>query len=201
MIEAVAAQCGDAILEYSATGEIRGPSGNRHPLYAPHNVYLTADEEWIAISAESDEAFSAFSRVSGIHDERFATAVSRKELEADVDAAISAWTSGLNLDDVCDALERTGVTFSPVCEFESVYRAPSEQYAERGYLVPIEHPECGTHYYPLNPWIYANTDRGSITHSPCFGQHSKEVFANELGLRNAQYDELETRGVTGTTKI
>ena len=201
MIEAVATQCGDAILEYSATGEIRRPTGNKHPLHAPHNVYRTADEQWIAIAAESDESFAALSRKSGIHDERFATAASRKKLETEVDAAISAWTNGLQLDQVCNALEQTGITFSPVCEFESVYRSPSEQYAARGFLVPIEHPECGTHFYPLNPWIYAGTDRGPITHSPCFGQHSKEVFAEELGLSEADYDELETRGVTGTTKL
>ena len=201
MIEAVAAQCGDAILEYSATGHIRKPTGNKHPTCAPHNVFLTRDEQWVAIATENDEAFAELARKSGIRDERFATMVSRKQLEKEVDSAVAAWTENLDQSDICEALESTSVTFSPVCEFESVYRSPSDQYAERGYLVPLEHPECGTHYYPLNPWIYANTARGPITHSPCFGQHSKEVFTEELGLSDAEYDELEARGVTGTTKL
>ena len=201
MIEAVATQCGDAILEYSATGKIRRPTGNQHPLHAPHNVYRTTDEQWLAIAAETDESFARFARVSGIHDERFANATSRKRLESEVDGAISSWVGGLRLDEACHVLEGTGMVFSPVHEFESVYRSPSRQYADRGYLVPIEHPECGTHYYPLNPWIYGNTARGPIRHSPCFGQHSKEVFVEELGLSDADYDELEARGVTGTTKL
>ena len=201
MIEAVATQCGDAILEYAATGEIRQPTGNHHPRYAPHNVYQSRDEQWVALAAESDEAFSDLVRVSGIDDSRFSSMSSRKEHEAELDAKVASWVGSKDLADVSDTLSSTRLVFSAVSEFESVYRSPSNQYASRGFLVPIEHPECGTHFYPLNPWIYANTERGAIRHSPCFGQHSKELFAKELGVTDAQYAELEARGVTGTTKL
>ena len=201
MIEAVAVQCGDAIMEYSATGNIRKPTGNKHPLHAPHNVYPSKDDQWIAIATESDEAFTDLCEVAGIEDSRFRTASSRKELERDVDEAVLGWTSSMDLETLCTRLEGSRVTFSPVFEFESVYVAPSDHYKARGYLVPLEHPECGTHYYPLSPWLYANTPRGDIRYSPCFGQHSEEVFAEELGLAREAYEALEAQGITGTTKL
>ncbi len=201
MIEAVATQCGDAMLDVAANGCVRKPTGNQHPLLAPHNVYLTRDRQWVAIATENEDAFKALAELSGIRDERFATMAARKQLESELDIKIGAWANTLSLDEICNVLEGSGVTFSPVCEFESVYVSPSEHYAARGYLVPIEHPECGTHYYPLNPWIYSHTPRGPIRHSPCFGQHSREVFTKELGLSDTEYDELEERGITGTTKV
>lgn len=201
MIEAVATQCGDAILEYSASGNIRKPTGNQHPLYAPHNVYRTADEQWVAIATDTDGAFTELSKIVGIGDERFSSMVERKRLENEVDEAVADWVSAKTLDAVCSELNSSSVIFSPVFEFESVYASPSAQYDERGYLVALEHPECGVHYYPLAPWIYANTPRGEIRHSPCFGQHSEEVFATELGLGESEYQALEAQGITGTTKL
>ena len=201
MIEAVAVQCGDAILDYVANGQIRQPTGNKHPTYAPHNVYRTNDDTWIAIVTESDDAFTKLAHIAGIQDERFATIKSRKQFEREIDAELSAWVASLSLEDVSGRLEGTAVTFSPVSEFEAVYAAPSEHYATRGFLVPVKHPECGTHFVPLTPWVYANTERGSISHAPCFGQHSKEVFAEELNISESEYEDLVARGITGTTKL
>ena len=43
MMEAVAVVCGDAIVEYGATGRVPGPTGNHHPAFAPHNMYQAAN--------------------------------------------------------------------------------------------------------------------------------------------------------------
>ncbi|MYD43834.1 MAG: CoA transferase [Gammaproteobacteria bacterium] len=201
MIEAVATQCGDAMLDFAANGVVRKPTGNKHPSVAPHNVYITSDEQWFALATESDEAFEELARFANIQDDRFTNMTSRKAHEIELDAAIGAWVATQTVDELCDLFGGSAITFSPVREFESVYAAPSEQYEAREFLVPVHHPECGTHFMPLNPWIYAHTPRGPITHSPCFGQHSQEVFAEELGMSPTEYDELEARGLTGTTRI
>ena len=54
MIEAVAVQVGDAIMEFDANGVVRRPTGNRHPRHAPHGVYRTRDDEWVALAVSSD---------------------------------------------------------------------------------------------------------------------------------------------------
>ena len=39
MMESVAIQFGDALLEYSANGDIRKPKGNKHADIAPHGLF------------------------------------------------------------------------------------------------------------------------------------------------------------------
>ena len=73
MIESVAVQMGDAILEYSGNGKIRRPTGNKHPRIAPHGIYPTADDQWIVIAIDDDAVFSRFaeeSQASGKNDSR-----------------------------------------------------------------------------------------------------------------------------------
>ena len=201
MMEAVAVNCGDAILDYSVNGQIRTPSGNRHPGVAPHNVYQTSDEQWIAIATETDEAFSVLAGIVGIETIGFESLEERKSEEKKLDELLGSWVESISLASVCTALAESQVTFAPVKEFESVYASPSNHYAERGFLVPVSHPESGTHFMPLNPWIYTNTPRGPISHSPCFGQHSQEVLAEELSVTEEDYLGLEQRGITGTTRL
>ena len=201
MYESVAVQIGDAVLDYTANGFIRKPSGNKHPRFAPHGTYPTEDGEWISIAAESDEAFSQLSRAVNLDDTRFASLAERKANEDALNGIIEEWTASLTLDELQDRLKGTKVIHSPVFEFLSIYKNPSEQYREREFTIPITHPESGTHYMPLNPWVLANTSRGSIRYSPCFGEHSKEVLQQELGISDEEYDKLEAKGITGTTRI
>ena len=201
MMEAVAIQCGDAILDYVANGHVRKPTGNKHLRMAPHNVYKTVDEKWLALATENDEQYDRLAKVAGIQDPRFNIESNRKQLEDELDELVATWVAGQTLSEACRKLEATEIPHAPVADFESVYASPSEHYEQRGFLVPVDHPESGRHYMPLNPWIYANTSRGDITHSPCFGQHSREVLAQELNVSEERYSDLEARGITGTTRL
>lgn len=201
MIESVAVQMGDAILEYGGNGNIRRPSGNKHPRIAPHGIYPTADDQWIVIAIDDDAVFSRFAKAVGIEDERFSIAASRKQHETELDEAIKIWSSETRTMDAVSLLHKIGATTCKVPEFLDVYRNPSAQFAHRGFLVPVTHPESGTHFMPTNPWIYKSVGKGEIRHSPCFGQDSFEVLHQELGISEAEYRELERKGITGTTKL
>ena len=201
MIEAVAVQLGDAMLEYDGNSHLRTPSGNHHPRIAPHNVYQAKGDSWLAIAAETDEAFSSLAQLAGIRDERFATMALRKTNESSLDEAIGAWVSDVDADAMAAELCSLGVAAARVEPFEEIYHEPSPQFVARGFLQPITHPESGTHYMPMVPWVFQNTSRGHITHAPCFGQHSREVFEEELGVGSAEYRELEELGITGTERL
>ena len=201
MIEAVAVQLGDAMLEFDGNGNLRGPSGNHHPRIAPHNVYQTKDNDWLAIAAQTDEAFSSLAKLAGITDERFATMALRKTNESALDEAVAAWASGVDADAMATELGCLGIAAARVEPFEEIYQKPNPQFAARDFLRPITHPESGTHYMPTVPWVFQNTPRGTITHAPCFGQHSREVFEEELGIGPKEYRELEELGITGTERL
>ena len=215
MLEAVAAQAGDAILEYDANGSVRGPGGNRHPRFAPHGVYACADGgagdgsgdgsgEWIAVAAETDAAFKNLARHIGAAelaaDARFATNVARKRNEDALDEILAARFASQDAAALAEALGALGVCAAKCEPFKPVYANANPQFDARRFLVPVTHPESGTHRMPVLPWSMANTPAIGVTHSPRFGEHSREVFAKELNIGDAEYEELVRLEVTGTQR-
>ena len=205
MLEAVAVQVGDAVMEFDATGTVRVPAGNRHPRFAPHAVFACAHEEWIAIAAETEAMFAALAEHMGTPnlaaDPRFGTNAARKEHEAALNDLLSRRFATRNAAEEADALAAGGVCAAKCEPFKPIYADSTPQFDARGFLTPVTHPESGTHRLPVLPWIMANTPRIDVRHAPRFGEHSREVFAEELGIGDAEYEELVRLEVTGTRRV
>ena len=205
MIEAVAVQLGDAVLEYDASSVIRRPNGNRHPRIAPHGVFATRDDQWLAIAAETDAAWARLADHMDMpdlaRDSRFATMSARKRHEDELDDIISKWCALQEADAAESALGATGICAARIWPMCDVYTDPGEHFRKREFLVPVTHPESGTHFMPVAPWKLAQTDAAPVRYAPRFGEHSREVFAQEIGISDAEYEALERVGITGTTRI
>ena len=205
MLESVALQVGDAVLEYDANGTIRGPGGNRHPRYAPHGVYQCANDEWLALAAESDSAFARLAGHLGVPelagDERFATNAARKRHEDALDALLGTRFADRDAATEAAALGGLGICAAKCEPFKPVYAHSNPQFDARGFLAPVAHPESGTHLMPLLPWRMANTPPPTPRHAPRFGEHSREVFAEELGLGDSGYEELVRLAISGTRRV
>ena len=201
MMEAVAVQVGDAIMEFDANGSVRCPSGNRHPRHAPHGVYACADGAWIALGVENDAAWSALAERMDIDDARFAEEATRKAHEAELDALVTDWCSARDAGELVASCASLGVAATVVEPFQPIYAAPCPQFRERGFMVPVTHPETGTHHLPSGPWVFSRASTPPMTHSPCFGEHSAEVLREELGIGPEEYEELVRLGVTGTRPL
>ena len=205
MLESVALQVGDAVLEYDANGAVRGPGGNRHPRFAPHGVYRCADDEWLALAAETDAAFRALAAhmdaAELAADARFATNAARKRHEDALDAALGGWFAHRDAASEAAALGALGLCAAKCEPFKPVYANSNPQFDARGFLAPVTHPESGTHLMPVLPWRLANTPRIPVRPAPRFGEHSREVFAEELGMDEREYEELVRQEVTGTRRV
>jgi crotonobetainyl-CoA:carnitine CoA-transferase CaiB-like acyl-CoA transferase len=206
MMEAMAAHVGDAVLEFEASGDIRGPIGNRHPRVAPHGIYPARDGRWIALAAETDEAWlslcTAIDRADLAGDERLGSMAGRKRHEDELDAAIAAWTAGEDAEEAAERLGLLGVTAARVVPLTEVFEQPSAQLRARGFVVEIEHPEAGRHGLPRAPWVLGGSPAPTetptpSTHTPMMGEHSFEVLSEELGVTAAEYERLVALGVTG----
>ena len=201
MIEAVAAVCGDAVVEYDATGRVPAPRGNHHPRIAPHNNYAAAGGEWLALAAETDAAWQALAAHTGdprLNDPRFATMAGRKVYEADVDALLSEWCAGRDAAATAAELHRLGITAARVAPFYDLYSRPDPDFLASGFVSRIDHPETGPTWLPGRPWRFSAAPSSPVRPAPCIGQHSREVFAQELGIGDDEYAELVAAGVTGT---
>ena len=201
MMEATAALVGDAVIEFDATGRKPQPRGNRHPRIAPHGIYPAAGEDHLALAAETDDAWTAlktFVDDPSLEEDRFATNAARKENEAELDALLAAWCRVQDAETVAEALAAHGVCAARVVPLAEVYSRPHPDLAASGFIARIDHPEAGPTWLPGRPWRFSAAASEPVRGAPCVGQHSREVFAEELGMTDAEYDELVAAGVTGT---
>ncbi len=201
MVEAVAAACGDAIVEYDATGRVPRPRGNRHPRVAPHGNYPASGGEWIALAAESEHAWRAL--VAHVADPRlaeprFATMAARKANEDALDAILAEWTAARGAGEMEAALGALGVTAARVVPFYELYSRPDPNFLASGFVTRVDHPETGPTWLPGRPWRFSAAPSSPVTGAPCVGQHSREVLREELGIGEDEYAALVAAGITGT---
>lgn len=200
MVEAMVTVCGDAVVAYDATGRLPRPAGNHHPRIAPHNVYAARDGQWLALAAETEEAWQALVAHIGderLRDGRFVTMASRKAHEAELDAILGEWCAAQDAAYAEDVLGRLAVAAARVVPLYEIYSRPDPNFVACGFLSLVDHPETGPTWLPGRPWRFS-APSGPIRPSPGLGQHSREVLAEELGIGDEEYQSLVAAGVTGS---
>jgi crotonobetainyl-CoA:carnitine CoA-transferase CaiB-like acyl-CoA transferase len=204
MQEANLTVVGDAALEYRLTGRQRPRLGNRHMTFAPHGVYACRDhgrehERWIAIAAETQAQWEALCDVAGHpewrDDARFADNASRKANEDALDALLAACAATRDRDDLAARLSGAGVIAAPVLDGREV--AADAQLRARGFIVDLDHPEVGRFPQSGIPTRFSRTPARVTRPAPLQGQHNLEVYAELLGMTEAEYEVLSALGVTG----
>jgi crotonobetainyl-CoA:carnitine CoA-transferase CaiB-like acyl-CoA transferase len=201
MMEAVATVCGDAIVEYDATGRVPRPMGNHHPRVAPHNNYLAASGEWLALASESEAAWRALVTHIGderLHDAQFETMGSRKANEAQLDVIIAEWCARQDASEAESTLGALGIAAARVVPFYELYSRPDPNFVASGFVTRVDHPEAGKTWLAGRPWKFSAAPASPLSPSPCVGQHSREVLTAELGISADEYEALVAAGVTGT---
>ena len=201
MLEAVATSVGDALVEYDATGRKPGPRGNHHPRIAPHNTFRADGDEYLALAAETGGAWAALKSLVGdprLEADRFSTNAARKANEAELDAILADWCRSQDAEAIAETLGAAGICAARVVPLAEVYSRPHPYLAASGFISRIDHPEAGPTWLPGRPWRFSAASSEPIRGAPCVGEHSREVFAEELGMTDAEYEDLVAAGVTGT---
>lgn len=201
MMESVAATIGDALVEYDATGRKPGPHGNRHPRIAPHDIYRAAEDAYLSLAVENEAAWAALKSIVGnpqLDADRFSTNAGRKANEMELDAILADWCRSQDAEAIAETLGAAGVCAARVVPLAEVYSRPHPHLAASGFISRIDHPEAGSTWLPGRPWRFSAAASEPIRGAPCVGQHSREVFAEELGITDAEYENLVATGVTGT---
>ena len=203
MLEAMGVVVGDAVVEYDATSRMPAPIGNFDRQRAPHNIYACAGEdEWVAISVHSESEWQALCSEIGrsglSEDPRFSSAALRKVNEQELDEIIASWTSERESMDVERRLLALGLDAARVARPYEQFSEPDPNYLASGFIQSVDHPEVGPSWLPGAPWRLSGAEDRALRPSPCVGEHSFEVFAQELGMTEAEYRSLVERGISGT---
>jgi crotonobetainyl-CoA:carnitine CoA-transferase CaiB-like acyl-CoA transferase len=195
---------GEAVVDYSLSGRIAAPIGNRHPLMAPHGVYpCQGDDLWVAIAVGSDAEWRGLCHAIGqpelAEDARFATLPGRWQNQRTLDGILSAWTRERDHYQAMRILQHHGVPAGPVVTAGEVIAEPHLQ--ARGFWDTVEHPEVGTYRQVSTPWRLSKSPRSATSPAPSLGEHNGYVLGELLGLSVQEIAMLEAKGVIGTQPV
>ena len=188
---------GDAWMEYTQTGTVRGPLGNTHPMYAPHGIYpCQGDDQWIAIAVESEEAWCACASKLNLASIAAYDLAQRKTHETTINDAMATATAQWDKTSLAEVLSAVGIIASSVFGPDEI--ANDKALRERGVMARVEHAEAGSHWQVGLPAILSRTPGGVCRAAPLQGEHSFEVFQEFLNMGAETYDKLCRAGITGS---
>lgn len=189
MLEAV-------VPEYDGAGVVREPSGSTVTGIAPTNTYPCADGKYVIIGGNGDSIFQRLMRAAGrpdmAEDARLANNAGRVEHEAEIDAAISAWTTKLDSSAVLAALEDAVVPSGPIYSIADMVGDP--QFEARGLFESVEYDGRSLKIPAITPRLSETPGRTQWA-GPEVGAHTDEVLRNMLSLSDEEVAELRDQGV------
>lgn len=181
---------------YDQLGKVRERTGNRHPSASPRNVYETADG-YMTLSASSQRIFEnvmhAIDRPDLVDDPRFENNDKRVENADALDAIIEEWTRRRSTEEAIEVMEESDAIVGPVYDMEDIFE--DEQYQARDNIVTVEDDDIGSVRMASTVPKFSRTN-GTIAHAgPAHGEHNAEVYVDELGLTEDEYEQLRTEEV------
>jgi crotonobetainyl-CoA:carnitine CoA-transferase CaiB-like acyl-CoA transferase len=206
MVEAAISIAAQQPIEYGAFGTLLQRDGNRGPLAAPQNLYLSADTDefgrldaWVAVAVATDQQWAALVDVLGRPDwaagPALSAAAGRRAGHDLIDQHLSAWCATRGRDEIVDALWDAGVPVAKVLQPHRQAELPQLQ--ARGFFEDVEHPVAARARLSTIP-MRLSDGPGRIHRQPAplLGQHNHEVL-RDLGLDQAEIAQLEADGILG----
>jgi crotonobetainyl-CoA:carnitine CoA-transferase CaiB-like acyl-CoA transferase len=182
--------------EYDMLGHVRERSGGALPGIAPSNTYPTADGAYVVIAGNSDPIFKRLMQAIGRQDlgenPAFAHNDGRAAQSDLLDAAISAWSSALPIDQVLKALEQAEVPAGRIYNVADIVADP--HYQAREMILDAELPGGASVKMPGIVPKLSETPGSVNWQGPALGQHTDSVLG-ELGMTAADIAQLKASGV------
>jgi benzylsuccinate CoA-transferase BbsF subunit len=186
-----------ALLDCAANGRVAQGLGNDDPNYAPHGVYPTLGENgWVAIACLSEEHWRGLCAIMERNDleknESFATLPARLMNRGTLDQIIGSWTASLSANDVEGLLQASGIPAAAVKDSKGVCQ--DDQLASSGYLVKVEHPECGRMIVEGSRFILSRTPAMTPRPAPTIGGDNQHILKEILCYDEGRISELAAVG-------
>lgn len=164
-----------------------------------HDVYPCAgDDEWCVISICSDadwiSAATVFGQPGLASDKRFGTGEARMAHRHELLVQVSAWTRRHTPLQVAEALQSSGVPAGPMNRPPDVREDP--QLCERKLFSDMTHP-LFDHPLPAEtgPAPFRHIPAAPQRPAPLFGQDTREICREVLGMSSAEAERLISDGV------
>jgi len=194
LYEAVFAMMESMLPEYGVDGTVRERSGAALPGIVPSNTYPCADGRYVVIGANADSIFRRMMRAIGrddlANDPALADNAGRVKRTAELDQAITGWTSKHDLESVLAVLEKAEVPSGRIYSIADI--VADLHYQARGM---VERHKLGEHDLLL-PGIVprlSKTPGGTQWIGPRLGEHTDSVL-EALGYGPERIAQLRQSG-------
>ena len=189
---------GPLALDHQVSGRAPLRQGSRAPSHAPRNVYRTADDRWIAVSAgmqgSVERLFAALGQPDLIEDPRFSTPDARLANVDALDAIIGAAVVARDLEANLALFEAADVTAGAVLDATQLREHPYVR--ARGAITDLPDTELGTAAVHAPPIRFEDGGPPAITApAPALGEHSASLLREALELPDSEIQALQTEGV------
>lgn len=195
MLDCQVALLENAVVRFTATGEVPGPLGARHPSIAPFEAFGAKDGYVIfAVGTPHWERFCrAIGREELLDDPRFATNALRAENHAALQPVIAHVTQTKTVEEWIDIMEHVGVPCGPINTIDQVVAHPQVQAREM--IAAIYHPNVGPVRIAGSPITLSRTPGRVDRPAPRLGEHTVDVLKTWLDLTGETIESLTHRGI------
>lgn len=180
---------------FFALDETPTRTGTGHPGRVPSAAYRCLDDGWLFISA-SDQHWEPLCRELGLTDlladAGLARNRNRVRRRGEVEAAIAAAVAARPRAGLADALRAAGVPAGEVNTVPEILE--SEHAAARGMIGTFGQPDGGATPGLRTPARFSGWDEPRFDTPPALGEHSRRILSDELGLSDAEIDDLFRQG-------
>lgn len=186
-------------MTYLGSGLVPKPLGTAFPTVVPYRVFHARDGDF-SISVGSEKLWAAFCSAIAhpqltAHPD-YATNALRIQNRVALEKILSEAFGALSRDEWLQKLGSAGIPCSPVRTFAEVVEHPQAVFREMFPLV--KQPDCRVTGAPVR---MSKTPAKPVTGAPALGQHTKEVLADLLGIREPELSDLFAAGtVTGPSE-
>lgn len=186
---------GDAILNYTASGEIMQRHGNASGAASPRGIYQAADGGWLSIAGSNQaiamRLFEAMERPDLQTDERYSTNAARMANNAALQEIVIDWVKQRPRDEVLAILDKFEVVAAAVNDASDI--VADAHFAERT-LTALTGSPLGDALVP-GPILHVDGYDGPTYEGvPDVGEHTAEVLA-AAGIGAAELAKLIAEGV------
>jgi crotonobetainyl-CoA:carnitine CoA-transferase CaiB-like acyl-CoA transferase len=196
LVEPLLTLLGPQVTAYDLLGTLQERTGNRSSHNAPRNVYRTADDAWVAVSASATSIAERVLRLVGRDDLAeepwFATGTGRVAHIEEIDAAVAAWIAERPRAEVLAAFEAAQAAIAPIYDARDLLADP--QLAAIDAIVSIDDNELGPIKMTNMISRLSDTPGGIERTGAAHGADTAEVLA-ELGIDAAELERLRDAGV------
>jgi crotonobetainyl-CoA:carnitine CoA-transferase CaiB-like acyl-CoA transferase len=196
LVEPLLTLLGPQVTAYDLLGKLQERTGNRSSHNAPRNVYRTADEAWVAVSASATSIAGRVMTLVGRADLAtqpwFATGAGRAAHVDEIDAAVAAWIAERSRADVLAAFEAAEAAIAPIYDASELLEDP--QLAAIDAIVSVDDAELGPIKMTNMISRLSDTPGGIERTGAAHGADTTEVLA-EIGVDDTELERLRAAGV------